>query len=175
MKKLLIIRHAKSDWNDPHMADFDRPLNARGEVNAPEMADRLLKKGLKPQLIVSSPANRAISTAMLFNKVLKLGKKNIIKESNIYEASSSDLLNIIGSFDDKYDFIALVGHNPGLTDLVLKLCHCDIYNIPTCGNVLLEFDFNEWKMVKKTPGKILFYDYPKRPATELTNLIHLSR
>lgn len=162
MKRLLLIRHAKSDWEDRNMADFDRPLNPRGLGNAPEMGMRLLKRGLKPELFVSSPAKRALTTAISIAEVFRIKKKSIQQEKNIYEASASSLLKIVNGFDNNYDFIAMVGHNPGFTDLAVNLCDCDIYNIPTCGMVLLEFTFADWKMVSAQTGEMKLFDYPKK-------------
>lgn len=166
MKKLLIIRHAKSDWDNPRMADFDRPLNARGKSNAPEMAERLLKKNILPQVFITSPAVRTLSTTKAFAEVLGFSKNDIKQEKGIYEAPATGLLKIINSFDNQYDFIALVGHNPGLTDLVLKLCECEIYNIPTCGVILLEFPLDDWKMVSGGTASLNLYDYPKKEIAD---------
>lgn len=166
MKKLLIIRHAKSDWDNPRMPDFDRPLNQRGERNAPEMAERLLKKNLIPDLMISSPARRAITTAAIFGEVLGFKKKDILQEEAIYEASAQSLLRTINKFDNQHQFIAMFGHNPGLTDLALNLCECDIYNLPTCGVIMFEFPFDDWKMVSNGTAVLKFYDYPKKEVVD---------
>lgn len=160
-KQLLLVRHAKSDWDNIKLSDFDRPLNSRGEKNAPEMAKRLLKRGKIPQQIVSSPAMRAITTARYFAKELGLNKSDIVKEPEIYEAMTSTLKGVINNLDNTYSFIALFGHNPGITDLVSNLCSKDLYNIPTCGMVLIQFPFDDWSMVSAGTGEIVFYDYPK--------------
>jgi phosphohistidine phosphatase len=165
MKTLLIIRHAKSDWEDRNMADFDRPLNSRGEKNAPEMGLRLVRRNLKPQLLVSSPANRALTTAIAIGEALGFRKKEILQEPKIYEATAATLLKIINGFDNSHDFVAMVGHNPGLTDLVSNLCDSDIYNLPTCGMVLMEFPFDDWSLISSQTGTIKLYDYPKKEFT----------
>ncbi len=161
-KKLLIVRHAKSDWDDLSLPDFNRPLNARGEKNAPEMARRLAKKDLHIQQLVSSPARRAISTANYFAEELGMKKSDIIQEPGIYEALPLDLLKIINELDNRSDVTALFGHNPSLTHLVRDLCNVDLYNIPTCGMVLIEFPFADWKMVSRGTGELIFFDYPKK-------------
>lgn len=160
-KQLLLVRHAKSDWDNIKLSDFDRPLNSRGEKNAPEMAKRLLKRGKIPQQIVSSPAVRALTTARYFAKELGLDKSDIVKEPEIYEALSSTLMSVINELDNKYSFVSLFGHNPGITDVVIQLCNKDLYNIPTCGMVLIQFPFDDWSMVSTGTGEIVFYDYPK--------------
>ncbi|WP_026897994.1 SixA phosphatase family protein [Daejeonella oryzae] len=161
MKQLLLIRHAKSDWNDPSQKDFDRPLNDRGHRNAPEMAHRLVKKSIIPQHIVTSPAMRAKTTANYFAEAFKIKPSGIQKEPAIYEASAESLLKVINSLDNTFDLVALFGHNPGLTTFAENLCEADIFNIPTCGMVLIEFPFDNWEMVSKGTGKMIFFDFPK--------------
>lgn len=159
-KKLLIVRHAKSDWGNAGLKDFDRPLNTRGEKDAPEMAKRLIDKEIKPDYIISSPALRAITTCNIIAEELGL-KENINLEPKIYEATSKTLLELINNFDNDYDLVALFGHNNGITDLSIYLSDADIFDIPTCGMILIEFPFDEWKMISKSTGEVLFYDYPK--------------
>lgn len=160
-KKLLLVRHAKSDWDNIKLTDFDRPLNSRGEKNAPEMARRLLEKNQIPQQIVSSPALRAITTAHYFAKILGIEKSEIVKEPEIYEALTSTLMEVISNLNNNYSFTALFGHNPGITSVVSNLCNKDLFNIPTCGVVLIEFPFDDWKMISAGTGDLIFYDYPK--------------
>jgi phosphohistidine phosphatase len=161
MKQLLIVRHAKSDWNNVNLSDFDRPLNDRGERNAPEMAARLAKKNIVPEQIVSSPALRAITTARYFAKGLGMDQKLILKEPEIYEAMPSTLLDVINNLDDKSSFTALFGHNPGVTSIISSLCNTDLVNMPTCGVVLIRFPFDSWKLVSSGTGELILYDYPK--------------
>lgn len=161
MKKLLLIRHAKSDWDNPDLKDFDRPLNKRGHRNAPEMAARLLNNEIVPELLVTSPALRALTTAEYFADAFGINRAGIKQEPAIYEASSATLLSIINDLDDQYNFVALFGHNPGLTNLAINLCNCDVYNIPTCGMVLIHFPFNSWNMISYWTGDQKMYDYPK--------------
>lgn len=160
-KKLLLIRHAKSDWNNPELRDFDRPLNERGQRNAPEMAKRLIKNQLVPQLLVSSPAVRALTTAELFAGVFGLEKSSIRQVPEIYEARTATLLEIINGFDNKYNFIALFGHNPGLSHLASKLTDSQFFDMPTCGVVLIKFPFDDWGMISSETGTLKFEDYPK--------------
>ncbi|MFC4211149.1 SixA phosphatase family protein [Pedobacter lithocola] len=159
MKQLLLVRHGKSDWGNLDLKDFDRPLNKRGKENAPEMAERLINKGFKFDLIVSSPAKRAKSTAKFFAEAYKIEK--IQYEEFIYEANSSTLLTVVNALNDKADTVIMFGHNPGFTDFANELSDADIYNIPTAGMVLISFPFNSWKMVSKGTGELVFFDYPK--------------
>lgn len=160
MKKLFIIRHAKSDWSDDSLNDFDRPLNKRGFKNAPFMGKLLKKKSVKPDFILSSPANRAIETAQIIAK--KVGyKKTISTNPDIYEAESKTLEKIIGDIDDKKKIVFLIGHNPGLSDLISILSKMD-ENIPTCAVVEIGFNTNSWKKISKKNSKVISYEYPKK-------------
>ncbi|WP_113653706.1 SixA phosphatase family protein [Pedobacter namyangjuensis] len=160
MKELIIIRHAKSDWGNSSLKDFDRPLNKRGMTNAPEMANRLVKQNIIPDLIVSSPALRAITTAKHFAQAWQIADKEIKLEPNIYEASRQTLFDIINDFDDRYSRIAVFGHNPGLTDL-LNYLNGHVYEMPTCGVCYLQFPIDNWSMLSHGTGKALLFDYPK--------------
>ena len=158
-KQLLLVRHGKSDWGNADLTDFDRPLNKRGKENAPEMAERLTNRGFKFDLMVSSPAKRAKSTAKYFAEAYQVDE--IQFEELIYEANSKTLLKVINGFDDAADTIVMFGHNPGFTDLANELSDADIYNIPTAGMVLMNFPFDSWQMVSKGTGELVFFDYPK--------------
>lgn len=160
-KKLLIIRHAKSDWANPGISDFNRPLNQRGIVDAPKMGKRLKAKGIFPDAVVSSPATRAITTAKLVCYEFGFDIANIQENKAIFDANCNTLLKIINHFDNKDEFIALFGHNNGITDLAVYLTDAEIFNIPTSGMVLINFPFDDWKMVGKESGEVAFFDYPK--------------
>jgi len=158
-KLLLLVRHGKSDWGNLDLKDFDRPLNKRGKENAPEMAERLVKRGFKFDLMVSSPAKRAKSTAKFFAEAYDVN--DIQFEASIYEANTTTLLKVLNGLDDKADTVIMFGHNPGFTDLTNELSDADIYNIPTAGMVLMSFPFDSWKMVSRGTGELVFFDYPK--------------
>lgn len=158
-KNLLLVRHGKSDWGNLALKDFDRPLNKRGKQNAPEMADRLLKKDFKFDTMLSSPAKRAKSTAKYFAEAYYV--ETIQYEASIYEANTNTLLRVINALDDSAETVIMFGHNPGFTDLANELSDADIYNIPTAGMVLISFPFDSWKMVSRGTGDLVFFDYPK--------------
>lgn len=160
-KQLLIIRHAKSDWGSASLTDFNRPLNRRGNANAPEMAERMVKQRIIPQLIVSSPAVRALTTAKYFAKAWHIDVEELIEEPAIYEANAKTLLSVVNKLNDQFEQIALFGHNPGLTDLANYLSNGHIYNMPTCSIVIVEFPFESWSEVSSGTGKVLLFDYPK--------------
>jgi len=161
MKQLFIVRHAKSDWGDATLRDFDRPLNPRGHKNAPEMVNRLVAKGIKPDSIVSSPALRALTTAKYFAAGWQMSTDQLHTNANIYEASVKTLLKVVNDFDSQMEKIALFGHNPGLTDLLNYLTGEYISNMPTCSVAIIEFPFEDWKLISGGTGKLLLFDYPK--------------
>ncbi len=157
MKTLLLIRHAKAEQGSSY-DDFHRPLKTRGIDDATNMAGRLKSKGIIPQAMVSSPAMRTLSTAEVFSHQLSTGG---IKTNNaIYEASDATLLNIITELPDEYDFIALVGHNPGISQ-ILHYLSGEYRDVPTCAVALLEFELNSWKEITRDSGKLALYDEPK--------------
>ena len=160
MKKLFIIRHAKSDWNDTSLDDFDRPINKRGEKNAPFMGQLIAKKNIKPDLIISSPALRAITTAKLIAKEVNY-EKTITPNQYIYEAYVTSLQEIVQYIHDSNETVFLVGHNPGVSALAYMLCDLK-ENLPTCSIVEIEFDCNSWMDACKENSKLISYEYPKK-------------
>lgn len=162
MKQLILMRHAKSSWKDPTLEDFDRPLGNRGLRDAPVMADRLARAGLTPDLVVSSPARRAVATAHLVAPVVGSTLHAIVMEPGIYEASAGELLAIVQRFDDSYSQVLMFGHNPGFTLLAETLGDAVIGNLPTSGVAWLSFEATHWPDVGPGTGTLLKLDYPKR-------------
>jgi phosphohistidine phosphatase len=144
MKSLFLIRHAKSSWDTPGLRDFDRPLNERGLHEAPMMAQLLLQKGFKPDLLVSSPAKRAISTAKFFAHTFGIQDEAIVRQPSIYEASVRDILEIISNLPDAADVVLIFGHNPTFTDVANRFADDFIDNVPTAGIVYMESDAERW-------------------------------
>ena len=168
MKKLFVVRHAKSSWDFPELDDYDRPLNKRGKKNAPEMGKRLAKKQLRPEKMITSPAKRAAATARRIAEEISFPTSKIEKESLMYHGSTRSMISVIQGAGDKVGTLMIFGHNPGLTDLVNYLSGSDIYNIPTCGIAEIDFDVSSWQEVDKNTGKLISFDYPKKmPANSL--------
>ena len=161
MKTLLLIRHAKSDWNDASLSDFDRPLNDRGKKDAPVMAERLRDKKIKIDAFISSPAKRAKKTAIAFAEAYKVDKDDIILKEELYEEGESDFYDVIHTTDDKLDHIAIFSHNPGITDFANQLTDARIDNIPTCGIFSIKIDCKRWIDFKNAKKEFLFFDFPK--------------
>lgn len=157
MKKLLLIRHAKATHETGYI-DFERPLQERGLQDAALMANRLKEKNIIPQILVSSPALRTLSTANVFSQHLAIPQLQTNRA--IYEATTSTLAKIINALPNEHDFIALVGHNPGISDLLYYLTG-EIKDVPTCAMMLIEFDTDSWTEIIEDAGKLVYYDYPK--------------
>ena len=167
MKTLILIRHAKSSWDSAGMSDSERPLNDRGKKDAPEMARRLRKWGLKIDAMVSSHAERAFRTARFFAKEYDMKKDDIVVEKALYGALSSHFEEVVAGLKDKYNTVALFSHNPGITDYVNTLTNIRTDNIPTCGVFAVQADVESWKDFAKAEKSFLFYDYPKNPLAVL--------
>jgi phosphohistidine phosphatase len=146
MKTLFLVRHAKSSWDDPALADKDRPLNDRGKRDAPKMGERLAKAGAKPDLILSSPAKRALTTAEIIARKLGYKRKNIVVDDRLYAVESEVLLEVIRRLDDGAECVMLFGHNPELTELAHRLSS-KISHMPTCAVAELTFDVKSWKRI----------------------------
>jgi len=142
MKTLLILRHAKSSWKFPDLSDHDRPLNRRGKQDAPEMGRILKDRELVPDLIVSSTATRAKDTAVAIAKHSGYkGKKT--KNESLYAAEPAAYLKVIRELADDYERVLIVGHNPGVEELIEMLTG-EIHIIPTCTLAQIEFDIDNW-------------------------------
>jgi len=162
VKTLTILRHAKSSWNEPGLADFDRPLNERGQRDAPEMGDRMKAADIRPSLIVSSPAVRAWTTAKLVAAELNYPPEFLQRESDLYHAGTSQLFDVIARQDEGFNSIVVVGHNPGLTDLANALVPGLTSNLPTSGYVSVLIDTETWDIRGRKSADLLHHDYPKR-------------
>lgn len=161
MHLLTLVRHAKSSWDDPEMSDFDRPLNARGERVAPEMAQRMARVLEGPLHLISSPAVRALSTARIFARALGIPEKQIHREPRIYDASTGTLLDIVQALDESIGHAVLFGHNPGFTDLAQLLSQAMPREMPTCSLVTLSLDAEHWRNAAPDGARLLRFHYPK--------------
>jgi phosphohistidine phosphatase len=156
MKQLLLVRHARAT-HESGLTDFERPLKMGGLQDAAIMAGRLKAHSIVPQLLVSSPALRTISTANIFLQHLAI--TDIEENAAIYEASQDKLVDIINEFDDTRNFIGLVGHNPGIAQVLYYLTESD-YDIPPGAVALIEFDVPKWSDIGAKTGAVIYYDTP---------------
>lgn len=164
MKTLFIVRHAKAEKIAPNSSDFERPLAKRGLSDAATMAERLHQQGIIPDCIISSPANRAKNTALIFAEIIKYPNNNIIWEQAIYEAWTDDLVNILKNTDNSYQSVMIFGHNPAFSTLVTLLSTEEIEGLPTAGIAQIEFkNLDQWAELKAGSGKLVVLDFPKNP------------
>jgi phosphohistidine phosphatase len=162
MKTLTILRHAKSSWNHPDLSDHDRPLNDRGERDAPEMALRIQTSGIRPSLILSSTAIRAWTTAKAVAKQISYPIEFLQRDERLYLADVQTIIEVLKQQDVGFNNILLVGHNPGFTEFANFLVPGLAGNIPTCGLVSVTLDLEDWDLQAGTNVELVAFDYPKK-------------
>lgn len=160
-RTLILVRHAKSSWSNPGLSDHDRPLNKRGQRDAPRMGRRLAVLDYQPQHLVSSSAARARDTAELIAAEIDYDALAIEVDNQLYGAVPGEILRTVATWDDDIDCGMLVAHNPGITDLVNYLAGADISNIPTCGIAIMRISQSSWFGLYDTAAELLHYDYPR--------------
>ena len=159
MKTLFVCRHAKSSWADPALADFDRPLNDRGLIAAPFMGELMRKKGLRPLIILSSPAMRAKQTAELLKESSGLASK-IQCDHRIYEASPQSLRQVVSELDDSINAAMLVGHNPGIEGFIRFLTG-QLELMPTAALAVINLKIDNWNAIDDGCGELQNLYRPK--------------
>jgi len=162
MKTLYLVRHAKSSWKYPNLDDFERPLNNRGRKNAPFMGKVLKKLKVAPDLVISSPANRASTTARMIAAAINYPLGNIRYSEAIYEFSEKALIHVVKQINDAVNKAMVVGHNPALNGLANYIGDQPIGNIPTCGAICVELDISSWAKLNAHCGKLKFFEFPKK-------------
>jgi len=169
LKRLLLLRHAKSSWRENDLDDHDRPLAKRGLTDAPRMGERLRLRGVAPGLILSSTAVRARATAEAVASSLKVGATRFALEADLYLATPGEILHVLSRQSDELDELMLVGHNPGMTGLVnMLLPSLRLSNLPTCGVVAVDFDIESWSELTACGPILAYYDYPKNPLPAIS-------
>lgn len=161
MKSLYFIRHAKSDWSINHLSDIDRPLNERGYNDAYKMSLILKEKKIIPDLIISSPAVRAISTALIFCRNLNYDPKSIQISKNLYDTSVKEYLQVVSKIESKHAVVLLFGHNPTITNAANTLTNALAQEMPTCGIVGMQSEVKDWDAFSKNNNTLIFFDVPK--------------
>jgi phosphohistidine phosphatase len=161
MKTLYLMRHAKSSWSFDDLSDQQRPLNDRGRDDAPLMGQALAKRDTKLDLLVSSPAVRAMSTAALVAHELEYPADKIEVVDAIFEATVPDLLGVVRQLPNTAASVLLVGHNNTLTDFANLLSPSEIPEMPTAAIVCLKFNTDQWAQVDRANAEYYFFDKPK--------------
>lgn len=160
MKTVYFIRHAKSSWDNPGLRDFDRPLNKRGLRDAPFMATVLKNKEIEIDRIITSPANRAKTTAGYFARALEVAE--LLEDEVIYEAYTDEVLDLVKSQPDHLKHIMVFGHNPTFTSIANLFSTTYIANLPTCGIVRIEGAIDSWALLNEENAKVVDIYYPKQ-------------
>lgn len=161
MKTLVLIRHGKSSWKDKNLKDIERPLKKRGLADGSLMTKVLKERQIIPDLIITSPAARALETAKILASEYSMDTNQIVTESRLYMESKGKLLKEINKIDEKFNTVFLISHNPAITDLANTLTGEEIKNIPTSGAFAVQFENITWAEVDKTKGKKTFFEVPK--------------
>lgn len=164
MKVLYLMRHAKA-LKDPNLKDFDRPLVNRGYTDLTQMSERFKKLGMFPDVIYTSPAKRAFDSALHFKKELKLKDENLIQHQDIYNASVEKLLEVLKKIPNTNQQILLIGHNPGLINLINHLISTQkdhLEHLSTSGIVEISLDIADWKNIAQGTGRLVWFDVPRR-------------
>ncbi len=165
-RTLFLVRHAKSSWDDPDLADHARPLNKRGKRDAAAMAQRLAHRSSRPELIVTSPATRARRTAEAMAAAFGFEPESLVVDPRIYDATVTPLLEVIRSLDDRHARVMLVGHHPGLTDIVNALTNAQVAKMPTCSVAEVRSQVPSWTDVREGGAVLIELLTPKDHAHE---------
>jgi len=163
VKRLTLVRHAKSDWSLSDQRDWDRPLNKRGQQDAPEMGRRLRQRRLKPDLILTSPAVRALATATILARELRFAADRMRQDERLYLSSPGDILRVIRDIGGESRHLMVVGHNPGLTEFADRLSNeRRIDHMPTCAVVTALVNLRDWQDLDWNSAVDVDLDYPKK-------------
>jgi phosphohistidine phosphatase len=162
MKELMIVRHAKSSWDDDTLSDFERPLNERGRTEALDMAIKWSNSPWRPDLLVCSTAVRAQETLQFFQYHLDPNRNTEVRlELDIYDATLATLLDILNSLPSQVDRVMIFGHNPGFSKLLAFLTG-EYYELPTCATALVQLEIEDWLYIYENCGSIKEYQYPRK-------------
>jgi phosphohistidine phosphatase len=161
MKTVLFIRHAKSSWKSFDLKDIERPLNKRGLRDAPFMGEKLAHRQIFPDLMISSDAVRAYTTAQIIATKLNYPIQNIQQKHEIYEATPETVLNVLRQVADDKNVVFIFGHNPTFTMIANHFSDDKIENVPTCGILAVNFEMQSWKELNQQNSHFSFFDFPK--------------
>lgn len=161
MKKLIILRHAKSSWKDQGVTDFERKLNKRGKAQIPEIGEFFKNDLNLPDVFITSPAKRTKKTAKKIADIIIFDKARIVNDIRVYEAELDTLIRIISEIGETFETVCICGHNPGLSELIYYLTGEPGVDLPTCGLCMIELDILSWKSELNKKGKITYYKIPQ--------------
>ena len=163
MRRLTLVRHAKSDWKNADLKDFDRPLNRRGLKEAPQMAERLAAQKIRPDLMLTSPAVRALETARVLAKALDYPLRRLKTEDRLYLGPAADILAVVRGVGSRVRHLMIFGHNPGLSAFAQSLTNDrELGELPTCAVYTMELDIRSWADARLGEGLNPSLQHPKR-------------
>jgi phosphohistidine phosphatase len=162
-RTLVLIRHAKSSWNNPLLSDYNRPLNERGHRDAPEMGRRLADRKMKPDLIIASTARRAAETAKAIAAGVGYPEASIQWVDELYHCVPAVFGEVLAGVAATVKSVFVVAHNPGTSEFAHSLVSgIPAGEVPTCAAVGIQFPTSDWTHLSKEDSKLLFYDTPKK-------------
>lgn len=163
MLRLTLIRHAKTEPAHEGQEDWDRALEGRGQHDAVEMSRRLKERKLKPEKVLLSPAVRTVSTAQIMARELGLSADKLVEDERLYLCSAKDMLRVVNEKGRSASHLAVVGHNPGITDFADRICsERSMDNMPTCAVYTMEVDLTRWADLDWACGVNAEFDYPRK-------------
>lgn len=162
-KTLFLVRHAKSSWVDSTLSDLERPLSTRGKRDAIKLGKHWTDRADKPDLIVSSPAERALATARLVAQRCGYAPADIVVDARLYGGSATELVEVVEGLNDRCAKVVLVGHNPEFTDLASRFCGAPVL-MPTCTRAEFRFDAEHWSAIGHSAPRRARIRTPKRSA-----------
>lgn len=162
LRNICFIRHAKSSWDHPHLSDIERPLNHRGLTDAPFMAKKMRELHIVPDLIVTSPANRAQTTARFFADEFNLPDSAFLLNERLYGAGARDIIEIVHELPDEAFSVFIFGHNPTMTMLTNMFAGVEIDNVPTCGISQAKTMVDSWSKFSPDTSAFVSFYYPKQ-------------
>ena len=176
MKRITLVRHARADWPEA-TPDFERPLHPQGELDAPDMGQRIRAAGVMPEVILTSNARRALATAQILQAELTDEETQAaprIEESDaLYNAEFQTIMDVIRDYDDEIYHLMVVGHNPGMAHLADCLAHdTEVHDLATCTIISLELDIEHWRELDCETGRLMYYDHPRNPQPPFIRQVH---
>jgi len=162
MKRLILVRHSKTEHHNFDITDFERSLTKRGKSDAAIVAEQLKSNNIIPDYFISSKANRAQQTTSIFAGILNFPKEKIDNQQFLYNGyTTNDFLNFIATVNNELCTIIVFAHNPDIAALASSLSDEDFYHFPTTATAVLEFDTDKWDRIKPREGKVHLFLYPR--------------
>jgi len=162
MKTLYLVRHAKSGW-ESNCSDFERSLNEKGMKDAPVIAVRMRAKGAPlPDILISSPARRALNTAEAFAETFGIEREKIHMEMGIYHGGADELLELVQSVPDSAESLMLFGHNPAISEFADRLARNAPHHFSPCSVVRIDMDIAGWSEAGREKGETQWHEHPEK-------------